>query len=350
MRRRVLIVVPQLVAGGSEKVLTTIAAALDADRFDVHVAILGSIETISDARATYTTHVLGCSRARYAGWKLLRLIWSCRPQVIVSAGGQTAMVVAVVARLVPQGTRVILRLGTLPSKNIALRGWKRTLDAWGQRRVDVIVCQSRALAKDLSDQSRMRPDQLRIIANPVRRRERELWGKRNTELRFIYVGRLSPEKRVDLILRAFAIIRQKNATARLTLVGEGPSRNALERLAAREIANGSVLFAGFQNDPLRFMLEADAMVMASEYEGLPNAALEAISMGLPVLALACPGGIDEIAETTELVSIVHERTPEALADAMSNISNYEAAAPAAQFWNRFGFDQVLRQYEEMLSE
>ena len=82
VRRRVLIVVPRLVAGGSEKVLSTIAGNLDRERFEVHLAVLGDVKAAERAAvaAHVVVHELGLRHARYAGIGLLRLIWRLRPR------------------------------------------------------------------------------------------------------------------------------------------------------------------------------------------------------------------------------------------------------------------------------
>ena len=74
VRRRVLIVVPRLVAGGSEKVLSTIAGNLDRKRFEVHLAVLGDVKAAERAAvvAHVVVHELGLRHARYAGIGLLQ--------------------------------------------------------------------------------------------------------------------------------------------------------------------------------------------------------------------------------------------------------------------------------------
>lgn len=92
--------------------------------------------------------------------------------------------------------------------------------------------------------------------------------------------------------------------------------------------------------------------MASEFEGLPNVVLEALSLGLPVLAIACPGGIREIAETVGNLTLIEEETPTALARAMAKTVGSPPARelPGPAFWERFSLEAVIKQYEQVLSE
>src|SRR3954454_16630006 len=128
VRRRVLIVVPRLVAGGSEKVLSTIAGNLDGERFEVHLAVLGHVKAPERAAvaAHVVVHELGLRHARYAGIGLLRLIWRLRPQTVLAAGGPAGVLATLVVRLAPRGTQVFLRQGTMPSScGARQKRWQR---------------------------------------------------------------------------------------------------------------------------------------------------------------------------------------------------------------------------------
>lgn len=97
---------------------------------------------------------------------------------------------------------------------------------------------------------------------------------------FIFVGSLIRRKRVDLILRAFAIVRAHRPGATLTVVGDGPLRAPLERLAARlGIAEGA-LFVGHSDHVEEHLRRARCFVLASRLEGFPFATVEAMSCGL----------------------------------------------------------------------
>ena len=358
VRRRVLIVVPRLVAGGSEKVLSTIAGNLDRKRFEVHLAVLGDVKAAERAAvaAHVVVHELGLRHARYAGIGLLRLIWRLRPRTVLAAGGPAGVLATLVAKAAPRGTEVFLRQGTMPSLSGARqKRWERRAFAWSQRHADRVICQSKAMAGDVVPASRVNPENLLVVYNPVTPAQNDAvtGANHSAATHFLAVGRLAPEKRLDLVIRAFAILkRQHYASATLTIVGEGPCRESLEDLADSEDVAASVRFVGYQQNPTSWMRDSYALVMASEFEGLPNVVLEAISVGLPVVAIDCPGGIREIAETTHNVTLIAEETPAALARAMAETIASPPCRdlPGAAFWERFSLESVIRQYEQILSQ
>ncbi len=352
-----LIVIPRLVAGGSEKVLSTIAGSLDRERFEVHMAVLGDVQPCERAvvAAHVVIHELGLRHARYAGIGLLHLIWQLRPRVVLAAGGPSGALATFVTKLAPRGMRVIVRQGTMPAlSGQRQKRWERKAFAWSQRHADRVICQSKAMACDVVRTSRVNPDNVLVVYNPVTPAPDDVLPvKHSPAPHFLTVGRLAPEKRLDLVIRAFAILKREHpSSATLTILGDGSCRRSLEGLADSEGVAGSVKFVGYQHNPTSWMRDSDALVMASEFEGLPNVVLEAISVGLPVVAIDCPGGIREIAETTRIVALIEEETPAALARAMLETiaSPLRREFPGATFWERFSLESVVKRYEQFLSQ
>jgi glycosyltransferase involved in cell wall biosynthesis len=101
----------------------------------------------------------------------------------------------------------------------------------------------------------------------------------------LYVGRLAPEKQIDLILRAWKISSTRERS--LLVVGDGPLRAPLEHLA-RTLALSGVRFDGYSLNILQYLHAADFVVLSSINEGLPMSLLEAAAAGLPLLATDIP--------------------------------------------------------------
>lgn len=114
----------------------------------------------------------------------------------------------------------------------------------------------------------------------------------------VYVGRLVPEKGIDVLLRAWrrVIDTPQSAGYRLVLVGDGTQRQALEQLAQELGIAHRVQFVGGKHDVRRFLQQAHAFVLSSRFEGLPNALLEAMACGLPVVATEAGGVPDLVAD------------------------------------------------------
>lgn len=104
---------------------------------------------------------------------------------------------------------------------------------------------------------------------------------------FMNVARLFYAKGQDLLLRAFCQVHEHHSDAVLVLVGGGPEEETLRRLADELHISEAVYFAGMQRNPDWYMRRASAFVLSSHAEGMPNAVLEAMRAGLPVISTDC---------------------------------------------------------------
>ena len=116
---------------------------------------------------------------------------------------------------------------------------------------------------------------------------------------FVYVGRISPEKSIDVVLRAFSIVLRKRRRAKLVVIGDGPSLPAMKQLAQELQLRNAVDFLGHvDHDRLieeRMPLLGDMFVTASKTENQPMSILEAMCFGLPVVG-ANAKGIPELVQ------------------------------------------------------
>ena len=108
------------------------------------------------------------------------------------------------------------------------------------------------------------------------------------------VGRLFPQKNYPLLLRAFDAARRKRSGLRLFIAGEGPERAALEALIRELDLGGHATLLGLRDDIPSLLHAADLFVMASLYEGLSCAAVEAMAAGKPLIATNVSGLKDAV--------------------------------------------------------
>jgi glycosyltransferase involved in cell wall biosynthesis len=106
----------------------------------------------------------------------------------------------------------------------------------------------------------------------------------NNEIVAIFLGRLIPIKRLDIFLRALALVRKSHPSFKGIVVGDGPERDSGERLALElNLGPSAVSFLGKQSDARVLLSQADMLVLCSRDEGFPNVLLEAMAARLPVV-------------------------------------------------------------------
>jgi len=145
---------------------------------------------------------------------------------------------------------------------------------------------------------------------------------------FAAVGRLHPHKGFDLLLQAFACFKAGDREGHgLLLLGEGPERGRLEGLAASLGLGEEVSLPGFFPNPYPCLRQAKALVMTSVYEGFAMVLLEALALGIPIIAAQAKGGVAEALGNGRFGLLV-SRSPEAVADAMGRVASGQYPAPS----------------------
>lgn len=114
------------------------------------------------------------------------------------------------------------------------------------------------------------------------------------DINIITVGRLEYQKGFWNLLKVISLIREKNINCGLTIVGEGSQINKLKRLCLELKIHNHVQFVGYQSNPYSYVGKADIYVMSSLFEGFPNALVEAMCCGKPIISTDCPSGPREI--------------------------------------------------------
>jgi glycosyltransferase involved in cell wall biosynthesis len=160
----------------------------------------------------------------------------------------------------------------------------------------------------------------RVLAGTGRAELRRLFGV--PEDRFVvgWIGRMTGIKRVPDLIDAFARIRARGVEATLCLVGDGPDRDAAERLAHERGVVRDVLFVGYQRDVAPYYSMFDVLMLASANEGTPVVAIEALAAGRPVVSTRV-GGVPDVVSDGETGLLVPEGDVEGLAAALERLAS-----------------------------
>jgi glycosyltransferase involved in cell wall biosynthesis len=173
------------------------------------------------------------------------------------------------------------------------------------------------------------------------------------------LARLQPVKGHRVFVEASALLLQKEPSIHFVLIGGGPLRDELQTLAHNLGIGAHVHFLGERPDGRELISAVDLAVMSSLHEGLPNALMEAMSAGVPVVATAV-GGVRELVTHGETGYLVEAGNSAALADQMfMALRDYGKSSELArrargQILERFGMQRMVKSveslYEQMLNE
>ncbi|MBC8019488.1 MAG: glycosyltransferase [Verrucomicrobia bacterium] len=167
-------------------------------------------------------------------------------------------------------------------------------------------------------------------------------------------GRLTQQKGHDLLLQAFSRVCRVEP-CKMIILGEGVLRGDLEHLACTLGIADRVVFAGWQQNPFRFLAMADIFVLSSHYEGFPNALLEAMALGLPVISTDCPTGPAELLDGGRYGLLVPPNDPDALANALLTLvrdrtQRQRYAGMSVERAAAFSLTGMVASYESLLED
>jgi glycosyltransferase involved in cell wall biosynthesis len=248
-------------------------------------------------------------------------------------------------------------------------GLYRRLERRLGKRTDALIGVSEATVDDLVRMGVASRDRFRVIAlgldlSPYehagesdRSEIREALGIEPANVLVVYVGRIAPIKRLDLLVRASAHAIESGSSLSLAIVGDGEERGALEKLAQDLGVADQTHFLGYRRDLGRIFAAGDIAAISSANEGTPVSLIEASAAGLPSVATDV-GGVSDVV-TSETGMLVPAGNVEALAGALARFASdpelrrRDGDAARKRAINRFSIERLVADvealYEELLS-
>ncbi|MBD3291979.1 MAG: glycosyltransferase [Armatimonadia bacterium] len=236
------------------------------------------------------------------------------------------------------------------------RGPRVMLTRWVLRRANRVVCVSNSLADRVAELG-VSVGKVQVIHNGV---DSDLFCPARDSRpgrRLIYVGRLTPEKGVEYLIRALAVLQQGTPDVHLKIVGDGPDRPRLEQQTRDLGVADAVTFTGpkpHEQIP-DLMRQSDLLVLPSLSEGFGIVLIEAMATGLPVIATET-GGIPEIVRHGENGLLVQARDAQGLAASIETLfGDHRRCRRLAEHGmqiarERFTIENQIRRYERVYAQ
>lgn len=221
------------------------------------------------------------------------------------------------------------------------------------KKSDAVVAVSESVASEIQYyiNSSLKID---IIYNPVMSKKYELdvvehinwpWVDDHVAT-LIFVGRIEPVKRLDLLIEAFMLCRS-NIPVRLLIIGEGSEQEKYKKIVKKLSIENDCKFMGFQSNPLPWIKKANLLVLSSDVEGFGLVLVEAMACGTQIVSTDCPSGPAELLENGKYGRLVPTNNSQKLADAIYKslkfpiISSEELRERAKKFQIEFSVQQYI---------
>ena len=355
IRKKILMVIDSLGAGGAEKVALNLALALQAEAYHIDIITIDNIVSY-EVDKTISLYSLNFEKGLFDYYKNSKRLHKMIDELQVEEPYEMIIVhLQKSTRLMKgyQHTRLINVVhSTLSQASLSNRkGLRKFAKARRLKRIYDglnIVAVSNGIAEDIKNIG-ITPNSLSVIYNPVDVKElvqkaKELSACTCDNEYIVYVGRLAKSKRHDIALEAY---KKSGIKESLLIVGEGEMRESIEAKISSLGLNDRVKLCGFQSNPYAIVKKAKLLVLTSDYEGLPTVLIEALSLGVPVVSTDCPSGPREILGEYTLASLVPLADVDTLALAIKeHIMNPPSISE--ELIKRFDSSTIAKRYLSLL--
>lgn len=297
---------------------------------------------------------------------LFRMLRRLRPKAVVTTSNDVACLMLLLRRLLGFEIRILvtqhLSISAPRQRSTGLRRLKlntlRLLMRFLYPRADQIIAVSSAVARDMQRELGLSLQSIRVIHNPIVTPEFPErmgapiawpWPDHLTPT-IVYVGRLSSEKRLDLLFRSFVRVKQL-VSCRLLIVGTGEQASDLQHIIAQQSLIEHCRMIGFVQNPLPYIKASTVLALCSDYEGFGNVLVEAMACGTQVVTTNCPDGPAEVVDEGKYGQLVPPGDTDAMAMALLRALTGETnflPADLLRRANEFSLAKAVDAYVEVL--
>jgi glycosyltransferase involved in cell wall biosynthesis len=332
-RGGVLITMHSLSQGGGDRIAVTLASGFARAGIPTRIALMSDAgegeealkcllhpDVVVAVRGRALAGPVSRVRERVRGIRFIRgQIHAMRPAVVLAATDNMALVTALATGTHKSKPLFVQKLTNRlfrPNLGPFRRVYRTNLFKFILARIDLVITLTEGECMDLLAHYPEMGQRVRTLPNPHLSDDMFHPAERRSpgSPRLLTAGRMVPQKRYDLLLRALAMSSHKDA--RLTIFGDGPLRSELEALARSLGIADRVDMPGFVPDIIPAVRQSDLVVLSSDYEGLPGVLIRALACNVPVVTTDSFFAAHELFDGAQSCAVVPTGDAASLADAI----------------------------------
>lgn len=311
---KIAFILPNLLTGGSQRAMVNIARGLLEYKINVLLIVINDVNQhyrnnpgieknlVSNYNAgEIRTIYLNKRGIKYSIISINKIVNIERPDILFSSITYLNLYLSLFRPFLSKKFQLVCRETNILSvkhKVLGIPWYYNYLITLSYKNTDYFICQSEDMRIDLIENFGVPIEKISVVHNPVNVEQLiKLRNNLGTELNvnkynITSVGHLTIQKGQDKLIRALHLI--DDTSIHLHIIGRGPRLTELKELTRVLGLNNQVTFHGFMSNPYELVSRSDLFVLPSQFEGFPNALIEAGVLGVPMVANDCKGGIREI--------------------------------------------------------
>lgn len=323
-KKKVLFFLPPTV-GGAERMTVTIAKILPQDEFEVKFVVVGRSlgDIVKFIPCGYESSLL---RIRglwdFCTLRILNLLRKEKPYVVFASLMYLNARVIWASKLT--GAKSVVRNNIDLYNALPKNRWYAKLS---YRLADCVIAQQEEMREGIIHATHSNPKKVVTLQNPIdtalideKSKAMSPYEEDDNAIKYVWTARIHKSKGQDILVRAFDIVHWQNPDTKLYLIGKYDTSdtyyNALAQYISQKGLSESIILTGFDDNPYKWVANADCYVMPSRKEGLPNSLIDAMYLGKPVVATTCVPVVSRIVKNGYNGILVAPEDIEAMADAM----------------------------------
>jgi len=331
-KRKVLFFTPPS-CGGAERMTVFIAKMLPRNLFDVTIVIVGMDmgDICKFIPSDYNIKLIRLKKIWHGGFfKIWNTIRIEKPDIVFSS--LLYLNTHIILSTIFFKTKVIVRnnISFDEIKNRTKAFFIRATYKWA----DKVIVQQQEMYDEIISYTGISPEKVITLHNPIdtelideKAKAPSPYNKEDKSIKFVWTARVDRTKGQDILIKAFEIVHRAIPNSKLYLVGKY-DRNDLFFQNLRQYINDNkltkcVFFTGFDDNPYKWVINADCFVMPSRKEGLPNSLIDAMYLGKPVVATICIPVVSRIVKDGYNGILVVPEDIKAMASAMQKAFHFK---------------------------
>ena len=368
---RICLHIQNLQPGGAEGVMVEIANHLYKSGHDVDFVLVENRGVLRERLAKGIKLIsLDCKSPRKSILKLSRYLKERKPDYALVSLKENIVAMLIAKKLSKARTRITIREANTLSSEL-----QSSPSLFGQAKnllkkivikktyplADAIVALSYHMRDEISLFTGIDRNKISVIYNPlnslmidelsIQPIDNAIIHKAKNKKIITSLARVEESKGYPALLKALSILRKKHNDFVFFSLGDGTKITEFTHISSSYGLSDIVHFLGHQPNPFNILKKSDCFVLASLFEGMPNSLIQALYLGIPVVATDCPGATIELLEGFPGAIIAKTNDPQSISDALEKIlySSRTIASHTHYDCMRFNYKSVLGKYEKIIS-